>query len=424
MHVAATISKAYIFKLLEAGGNIFRATNKGLTVLHITARARNPSIIGLVLQRLTNLEDTAFKAFVNQKTTKGNGALHYASLTGRCESVNLLLDAGADPNLLGKDGHTPLRTCADFEVEQSRWRRVVPRHDHQRGSTKAQRPISILLHSHDLPASTDDLGVVNWRSHGIKQESDSTHLDGILKSLVLHGAKITGNESSLREAFHTAILHCRDYTAECLLRLQSRYLPNMKSDDDGFVTTKSRLESERSSLRQEDCNNNRQTNDAARRQLRASYLSKLLGLRQYEMVKETISDTAVLDLDAFRMFGNISLLHTLARFGLSDVLNCVCTHDVALKFDDNEWCNQVETANRMHKLAIQPLIMAACNREISNMAVVRFLVEEMGVNINATSRTRFLSRIGSDASSYQAIAFYMISPRARVGGLYTRRCLN
>ncbi|GAM41921.1 hypothetical protein TCE0_042f15429 [Talaromyces pinophilus] len=386
LHVAAAVSEAYVFKLLEAGADVFGTTNEGLTVLHVAARARNPGVIGHVLQRLADLEDAAFKAFINQKTVEGNTALHYACLAGRSESVDLLLDAGADPNLPGKDGYTPLRACADFEVEQSRWCRVVPRHNHQRGSTKAQRAISILLHSHDLPPTTDDLGVVNWRSHGIEQESDSTHLDGILNSLVLRGAKITGNESSLREAFHIAIIHRRDYTAECLLRLQSRFLPNMKLDDDGFVTTKSRLESERSSLRQEDCNNNRQKYDGTRRQLRASYLTKLLGLRQYEMVKETISGIDVLDLDAFRIYGNISLLHTLACFGLSDILDCVCTHTVALKFDDHEWCNQAEPANRMHKHTIQPLLMVACNREIQNMAVVRFLVEGMGVNINAISR--------------------------------------
>ncbi|EED14566.1 ankyrin repeat-containing protein, putative [Talaromyces stipitatus ATCC 10500] len=308
-------------------------------------------------------------------------------LAGRPESVDLLLDAGADPNLPGQYGYTPLRTCADFEVEQSRWRRIV-----QNGSAKAKIAGSIFLRDHHQPLSADDLDGSKWRSHSLTQESDSTHLDSILNSLVLHGAKISGIESSLREAFDAAVLHRRDYTAECLLRLQSRFLPDMNllqgSEIEGFVATKSRVESERSSLRQENSNNSRQTNNASRRQSRALYLNKLLGLRQYDMVKETVSNIDVSELGGFWISGHIPLLHTLARFGLFDVLKRVCTREVASKFDDHEWCNQAETAYHVHKNDIEPLLKVACNREIPNMAVIRFLVEDMSVNINATSRKR------------------------------------
>lgn len=382
LHVAAAISEAYVFKLLEAGANVFGTTNEGLTVLHVAARARNPGVICLVLQRLSSLEDAAFKAFVNQKTSEGNTALHYACIAGRSESVDILLDAGADPNLQGKDGYTPLRACADFEVEQSRWSKVVPKETRQMDDTKAHRMLSIRLSNQDLPTVTADSGELNWRVRRVEQESDSTHLDGILNSLVNHGAHVTGNESSLREALHTAITHCRDYTAECLLRLHSRFLPNMNLDNDGFVATRSRLESEKTSLRQEFSNLNQHT----RRDLRAAYFTKLLGLRQYGMVKETISDKDLLDLGSFRTYCDISFLHTLVRFGLLDLLRSICTSAVALKFDDHEWCNQAETANLMHNCTLQPLVMVACNRDIPNLAIVRFLVEEIGVNINATSR--------------------------------------
>jgi ankyrin repeat protein len=382
LHVATAVSEDYVFKLLDAGADVFGTTDEGLTVLHVAARARKPGVIGLVLSRLAGLEDATFKALINQKSAEGNTALHYACCAGRPESVDLLLDAGADPNLPGKYGYTPLRVCADFEVEQLRWRRIVEKDDTQEESTKARRAGSIFL---DLPPTANYSEECEWRSKAIKLESDSTRLDEILISLVIHGAE----QSSLREAFHIAVLYKRHYTAECLLRLQSRFFPSMNLleglDSERFIASKSRLECEMSSLKQEESKNNSlQTSEESRRELRAFYLAKLLGLRQYEMLEESASK-----MDILKLVGRtqISLLHILARFGLSDVLKRVCTRETALKFDDHEWCNQAETANIMHKNTIHPLLMVACRREIPNMAVVQFLVEEMAVNINVLRRT-------------------------------------
>ena len=86
---------------------------------------------------------------------------------------------------------------------------------------------------------------------------------------------------------------------------------------------------------------------------------------------------------------NISILPTLARLGLSDVLKRVCTRESACKFNDHEWCNQTEIANNIPKPTTEPLLIVACNREIPDMAVVRLLVE-MGVNISAMSRKEVL----------------------------------
>ncbi|KAJ5633124.1 hypothetical protein N7490_009463 [Penicillium lividum] len=394
LHVAAAVSEDYVFKLLDAGADAFGTTNEGMTVLHVAARARQPGIIGLVLSRLKDLEDVKFKEFINQKSAEGNTALHYACCAGRPESVDLLLDAGADPNLPGRDGYTPLRACADFEVEQSRWGRIVKRDDakrESRESTKAERAASIFLSDHNLAPTADDSKGLNWRQHGLRMESHSTRLDGILVSLVLHGAKVTGNESSLRDAFYTAVLNQRDYTAECLLKLQSRFLPNMNllegSDGEAFTASRSRLESERSLLREERSkNNNLKAQDGPHRQLQPSYTAKLLGLRQYEMLEERIPQADVLEIYQRNYFLDISLLHTLAGFGLSDVLRRVCTRENASRFDNPDWCKQAESANRIHENAIQPLLIVACNRRIPNMTVVRFLIEEMGVNIGAKCR--------------------------------------
>ncbi|KAJ5671312.1 hypothetical protein N7507_000439 [Penicillium longicatenatum] len=417
LHVAAAISEKYVFKLLDAGVNPCETTNQGMTVLHVAARARQPGIIGLVLSKLSGLEDAAFEGFVNQKSAEGNTALHYACCAGRPESVDLLLDAGADPNLPGKDGCTPFGACAEFEFEQSRWKRVVEAEDTQSGSTKARRAASIFISNHDLPADAKSVEESQWRQGTLKSELDSTRLDEILLTLVLHGAKITGNGSSLRGAFHNAVLNQRDYTAECLLRSKSMLHPDLNllegSIGEGFIASKIRLEAERSSLRQEGCKSDiGGMTDESKQNLRASYSAKLLGLRQYDMLEQRVSQVDVIELYQSTTPINISLLHSLARFGLTNVLKCVCTREAALKFDDHNWCKKGEIANNLHMNSIEPLLMVACDRQIPNMGVVRFLIEEMGVNINATCRNTdsFISQkqrqtvIVSDNSALHDIA--------------------
>lgn len=391
LHEAAAISEDYVYKLLEAGADPFGTTKEGMTVLHVAARARLPGVIGLVLSRLADLEDAAFKNFINRKSAEGNAALHYACCVGHPESVDLLLDAGADPNLLGRNGFTPLRACAEFEVEQARWRRIVETESAKKDSSKAKRAASIFIGGQDLPQTADPLEALQWRGQDMGHNSGSARLDEILLSLVLHGTRISGNDNPLRDAFHVAVLNQRDYTAECLLRLQSRFLPDMNllngSDGELFIASKSRLEDERSFLRQEEMkDSSREMPDERKSHSRASCLAKLLGLRQYEMAVQKILQTNVLELYWFHTPLNTSILHSLAQFGLSDILKRVCTREAALRFDDHEWCNQAEAANNMQTNAIRPLLMVACNQQLPNMAVVRFLVEEMGINISATSR--------------------------------------
>lgn len=379
LHIAAAVSEAYVSKLLEFGANVFGVTKEGMTVLHIAARARKPGIIGIILSRIADLDDTKRKGFINMKNTEGNAALHYACCSGRPETVDLLLDAGADPDLRGKNGFTPLRACVEFEIEQARWKRIG-----KQETGKAFKTASIWLGSRSVPSPGEDLERFQWRSHELKDESDSTRLDEIMSSLVLRGANITMDNGSFRDAFHAAVLNQRDYTTECLVRLHSHFLPNMNllegSDGAAFMLCKARLENERSSLRKEE--KMRKTWEPSPNNAQATHTSKLLGLRRYSLLEEMMPRIDLLRLSR----SNVSLLHSLVHFGLSDVLDRVCTREAALQFDDHEWCGQAEAANHCHMNTAKPLLITACKREIPNMKVVQILVEKMGVNININGR--------------------------------------
>ncbi|KAJ5369177.1 uncharacterized protein N7496_008937 [Penicillium cataractarum] len=389
LHIAAAVSEAFVFKLLNAGADIFGVTKEGMTVLHIAARARQAGIIGLVLSKIADLDDEKRKAFINQRNMEESAALHYACSSCRPETVRLLLDAGADPNLPGKNGWTPFRACAEFEIEQARWNSIGGK-----DNTKVLKIASIWLGARSEPSvSAREDSEKSLRSlRTVKYESDSTRLDEILIDLISYGAKITGDNGSLRDAFHVAVSNQRDYTAECLVQLQSRFLPRLNllegSDGDGFNFCKARLEDMRSSLRKEEENRKtRKTTQRSMNDAQAMHMVKLLRRGEYVLLEEMMPEIDILMLN----WQSISLPHALVRTGLSDLLDRVCTPEVASKFDDHEWCNQAEAANHCHRNVAKPLLIAACSREQPNMEVVRILVEKKGVNINLNCRKESLT---------------------------------
>lgn len=86
--------------LLERGADI-KATdmrwNKPALTWH--AEIGSPATLEVLLQH---------GASVHHQDVQGSSALHYASANARTESVKLLLESGADPNLQDNEGKTPL----------------------------------------------------------------------------------------------------------------------------------------------------------------------------------------------------------------------------------------------------------------------------------------------------------------------------
>ncbi|KAJ5164960.1 uncharacterized protein N7500_006790 [Penicillium coprophilum] len=392
LHIAAAVSEDNVFGLLCSGADMFAFTKEGMTVLHVAARARKPGIVGLLLSRMIGLDDETRNTFINQKNVEGDTALHFACCSGRPETVDLLLNAGADPTLPGKDGYTPLRACVNFEMEQVRWQKIGKIED-----VKALKTASIWLGIRSLPPAQDDSKEGSkdsqWRSNSGEGGSSSTRLDEILTSLVLHSKNLSADNDSLREAFQEAVSNQRDYTAECLLRLQNRVFPNMNLIEgpggNDFVMCNARLQAEISSLRKEEKRRNEwmKTNHGSINLLFLQMV-QYLRLRQYGLFEELASQTDPLELD----YTHISIVHCLVDDGLSELLDRLCTPEQALKFDDHEWCEHTENScsrsgSRIRSSArTVPLLMHACHRNLPNMKVVRTLVENLGVNIDAKRR--------------------------------------
>ena len=86
--------------LLTNGASVSATDSRwNKTALTWTAEIGSPDTLKILLSHGAN---------VHHQDKQGSSALHYAGANARNESIKLLLDAGADPNLLDLEGCTPL----------------------------------------------------------------------------------------------------------------------------------------------------------------------------------------------------------------------------------------------------------------------------------------------------------------------------
>jgi len=111
LHWAASYGRLEVAEfLLKNGADVSGKRSKGYTPLHAAAFERSPELVTLLI---------ANGADVNAMTEDGFGVLDAAcSNWSNGEVVRLLLNAGANPNIKGKDGVTPLQKVAWRESAQ------------------------------------------------------------------------------------------------------------------------------------------------------------------------------------------------------------------------------------------------------------------------------------------------------------------
>jgi len=137
LHLASMMSEFFAKELLTFGADPAGKTSEGFTPLHLAARARQSNIVGMLIAALRvnssvrvnssrdvnggPNNDEQLAVHPNAKDEVGRSPLHYACRSGRHETVALLLDAGADPEVEDGKSITLLDTCAEFEEEQDLW---------------------------------------------------------------------------------------------------------------------------------------------------------------------------------------------------------------------------------------------------------------------------------------------------------------
>ena len=377
LHFASAVSEYTVGRLLEAGATVPAATFDGLSPLHIAAQLRQSNIVGMLLEHQENAAQKT--SLVRMQDKQGNTALHYACRSGRYETVSLLLDAGADSNTRNKYGIPPWGFCAEFEQDQELWKRQEP------GQHVIERafPDGLGIVCQERPRNN---GGRNYPHHSAPfstvSEDDTTHLEEIIDLLLSYGAdptvKIAWGQSILSHAVCENVNRGHDYTAKCFMALKHRVSDDdldSKTCDFPEVFSKYRTEAAERALKDSLALKPGIGNEDA--------LKQLLSMRHFHLVEEMAR--AGVDFLHPNHSGETHL-HLLAKWGYSQPLAAVGSHEAELMLEDRAFCEQWEThrdgLGSCQKGSIKPLLITACERELPNMEVVKVLVEKHKVDIN------------------------------------------
>lgn len=393
LHVACTFSEYQTRRLLQAGEDPRKPTHEGLTPLHLSARCRQPNIIGILLDTARERELNTHKArpsitvqeLVNARDCHGRPALYYACASGRPESVAMLLDAGASVHSDTYDGSV-WQACSDFEDEELSW-----------GGSLA--PPDILATAGGVLRNNKKRPTLSK-----KGKFPLERLDGVLRLLIQRQNSFEKTPAFIDEAISTAVARRHDCTIECLVQARNSLHETLRADMphppfklDDFTSA---CLSRRAAL-------GKSEEPATSPQALRSEFERLIMmcLRSYDLVQQLVLQHGWGELDGD---GN-TFVHELVQNGFVSILRAIrpVVKELSGKLKDVEWCNRQKLAsskaaiiNRYpgginHPLSpgsAQPLLLAACRSEHPNMEVVRFLVEQIGCDVNVQSYLRVRMR--------------------------------
>ncbi|RBR24477.1 uncharacterized protein FIESC28_02673 [Fusarium coffeatum] len=198
LHTLSTFSTDLTERLLDAGADATLATREGLNVFHLASRGRQGNVIGVIIDWFKAKRNTEqLVAAVNAKDERGRGPLYYACASGRYQSVELLIKAGAVP-VLETYENSALQGLVEFEEELKNWRNGT---DHPGAG-------AVHIDGTARPAR-------HW-SERRRQSYHKDRIDDILNLFI--NTATSSNWQGIDHAIIAAANRQHDYTVESLLR--------------------------------------------------------------------------------------------------------------------------------------------------------------------------------------------------------------
>ncbi|KAH7270720.1 ankyrin repeat-containing domain protein [Fusarium redolens] len=389
IHFAASTNTYTVDRLLCAGADPFVNTNQGMNSLHIASRCKRSNSLGLLLQRMHELNPDATKLALDQKDIFQYTPLHYASRSGIIESVILLIEAGAEvnptfDNLRGtccpEPWFPPILQCVFFEREQRLWRRgpfkKIPRDD-DLPFYQLEDPDTIIAAGYTVENKDryfDEL-VSGPQLELLDPVYEASRYDEIINALLDAGADVFLGSDDQKSALYRAMLFAsdewQDYVTDLLWNCQEKA---------GQLELPTPLHvgiSRSKALRQTEVAVLGETLIPRAKDTKWKRVARLLSDRHFSLVTQLYkagADYTTVDVDG------VSILSRLVEYGYYQLVDDCCSPEDVAKFDDDQWILQ----QAMEEL--EPLLVTACRRSSPNMEVIRVLVEKKGVDINARGR--------------------------------------
>ncbi|CAG9956912.1 unnamed protein product [Clonostachys rosea f. rosea IK726] len=405
LHIAARSNEKHVAALLAAGASPTEPTYEGVTPLHVAARFRQPNIVGRLIQAIrAQSGNRGLLSHLNYVREQLPSALHLACRSGVPETVSLLLEAGADPNLYFDQCHDllqvpyPLIYLAKHEEEEKLWTSRAIRNQHRNSSSREMdfKALGIKLNDQWRPDFDEEPPM-----------ETCTCLEGVLDLLCYYGAQMVDSQG--QSVLEIAIQEGQgnDYTTECLIQLQScvnqgqsgvtsimslmmsefpeSCVENMESVDYGVLAALYRRASTREAFFE------------APPDMATPFQPRFKSEPQpditvYDLAKDhqwgLILQTATEEEESFLSgyYGEASISH-LVLLGLESIVRELLTPESLKELEQRHQQDMMQPPPRFRGAlymtkTLEPLLLTACRRKQWNLPMIRLLVEHLGADVN------------------------------------------
>ncbi|KAJ4354592.1 uncharacterized protein N0V89_006329 [Didymosphaeria variabile] len=394
LHYAAIACEVHVKQLLDAGADPEVLTYEGLSPLHLAARARQPNIVGQLLQEYKTRGVLEHYVHLKHVAWPHWTALHYACSSGRPESVRYLLEAGADPDALDIRGLSPVHVVAEFEQDRDPKREHMGRAESRFGV--GNRTMGVRLKDHPGYGYVGDV-------HSKKTERTSD----IIEMLARAGAQLDyerPKEKRLgeRDRMTPMDLAVENGCTEMVIELRKRGYSSCDPLGENIVGRCLGTQEAEVLLQipdTDDANvNSRQRDGPPRFSMSAKEkIERVLKLAAYDLLHELISKSEELRVEA---------LHVLASWGHAFLLEEL--------LDGMEDVDHKTTRDSQY--GIESLLGTACSVELPNLEVIKVLLEKGKVNVNAQFRQQSVLHVLAEGRNFWHIEAldYVLSQSAEI----------
>ncbi|KAM0310192.1 hypothetical protein ACHAO8_008360 [Botrytis cinerea] len=359
LHYACATSEYLVFDLIMAGADLNAQSFNRRTPLHCAARGRQCGVLSMLLnfaQKTGSLID------INAQDSDGMTPLHFACISGRPESVSILISAGADIEKKTKketSEKTPLMACAMFLEEDRIWKVL-------------QKGTSTELNIQDpFRVSSSHSSTVRSASSLNQASQHITCRIGVIAQMLIKAGAST--ESSFIPALEAKC-------AELVYAIR------------GEESTKSTNFAERQLMAQM-ISIEKALDDCTHEDI--DYIKSQV----CELDETTMKHMVVRGID-FTRADNPARMSNLgppitqfAYYGLTEFMRKIISSTKL--FDDPHYTGGIIDSFGKKRCIVQsliqvvePLLQVACKRPVWNMDMVRLLIEEGQVDVNAHHATK------------------------------------
>jgi ankyrin repeat protein len=347
LHFASAASELAAFNLIRSGADL-NAKSFGLrTPLHCAARGHQSSIIAMLVRFGT---ESGSSIGVGAPDVDGRSPLHDACRSGLPESVSILISAGADVDLESKDRVTPLMACAESAEEEKIWFLMRK----QRTVQKLSSSLSIQDPFRRLPTWDRQ----SWRIFmGRSPQDDAAQVGVIAKMLMKAKADIDGALSFA--------LSCKSTELVTAIRRQGTEAPPQKT---GFAETSLTLQVADPTAVLD--NGYGPVNQPI------AFIEDMDEATMEALLSQNVDFTK-----ANRTDEDGTAIAKIARLGRTELMAKIITK--AKLLDDRTFAQNVAEIVHVGYMRVRPLLQVACDRPAWNMDMVKLLVTEGLVDVNA-----------------------------------------